>query len=360
MAATCATNPVESPQINSLSMPIILSTLLSALAIALILRAPLTRHGMDLPNERSLHSRPTPRIGGLGILVSIALASLTFRPAVPSQIWAALALIVTVSLIDDLRGLRAGIRMPLHLLAATTVAIAAFPTASWPFLMLASVTVAWLINLYNFMDGSDGLAGGQAFFGFGTLAIAALQANDLGIATIAAIVAGASLGFLLYNFPPARIFMGDAGSTSLGLLAGALGGLGVARDLWHPAFPAIAFLPFIFDGSATLLMRISRGEKVWQAHRDHAYQKLNMTGLGHRKTALVYYGLMIASALVGLASLRPGAGWMATAGLLTAFLLAYGMVQRTWNQRQSIAASSKVETASYPATENASDKTRHQ
>ena len=324
-----------------------LACTLSILALWLILRSPLANRGLDLPNERSLHSRPTPRIGGLGILVAIALASIIFRPALPWPIWAALALIVAVSLIDDLGGLRAGIRMPLHLVAATTVAIAAFPDASWPFWLLATVTVAWLINLYNFMDGSDGLAGGQAFFGFGTLAIAALQSNDLGLATAATIVSGAALGFLVFNFPPARIFMGDAGSTSLGLLAGALGGLGVARNLWHPIFPAIAFLPFIFDGSATLLMRMGQGKKVWQAHRDHAYQRLNMSGFGHRNTALVYYGLMFASGLMALYSLRPDAGWAATAGLLMAFLLAYGMAQRSWNRRQSGVSQSQADGATH-------------
>jgi len=326
-------------------MPFLFSTLICILALWLILRSPLAHRGLDLPNERSLHSRPTPRIGGLGILAAIALALLTFRPALPWPIWAALALIVAVSFIDDLGGLRAGIRMPLHLIAAATVAIAAFPEASWPFWLLATVTVAWLINLYNFMDGSDGLAGGQAVFGFGTLAIAALQANDPGIATSAAIIAGAALGFLMFNFPPARIFMGDAGSTSLGLLAGALGGLGVARNLWHPVFPAIAFMPFIFDGSATLLMRMGQGKKVWQAHRDHAYQRLNMSGFGHRNTAFVYYGLMLASGLVALYSLQPDAGWIATAALLTAFLFAYGMVQRSWNRRQSPFSQSHADDA---------------
>jgi len=332
-------------------MPFLLSTLVCILALWLILRSPLANRGLDLPNERSLHSHPTPRIGGLGIVAAIVLASLTYRPALPWPIWAALALIVAVSFIDDLGGLRAGIRMPLHLVAATTVAIGAFPDASWPFWLLATVTVAWMINLYNFMDGSDGLAGGQAVFGFGTLAIAALQANDPGIATGAAIVAGAALGFLAFNFPPARVFMGDAGSTSLGLLAGALGGLGVARNLWHPVFPAIAFLPFIFDASATLLMRMGQGKKVWQAHRDHAYQRLNMSGFGHRNTALLYYGLMLASALIALFSLQPDAGWAATAGLLTVFLLAYGIVQRSWNRRQLAVSPSHADNAPHKTPE---------
>ena len=326
-------------------MHFLLPTLVCILALWLILRSPLANRSLDLPNERSLHSHPTPRIGGLGILVAIVLGSIIFRPDLPWPIWGALALIVGVSFIDDLGGLRAGIRMPLHLVAATTVAIAAFPDASWPFWLLATVTVAWLINLYNFMDGSDGLAGGQAVFGFGTLAIAALRAGDPDIASAAAIVAGAALGFLVFNFPPARIFMGDTGSTSLGLLAGALGGLGVARGLWHPVFPAIAFLPFIFDGSATLLMRMSQGKKVWQAHRDHAYQRLNMSGFGHRNTALVYYGLMLASGLMALYSLRPGAGWASTAGLLMVFMLAYGMVQRSWNRRQSAISHSHADDA---------------
>jgi UDP-N-acetylmuramyl pentapeptide phosphotransferase/UDP-N-acetylglucosamine-1-phosphate transferase len=156
-------------------------------------------------------------------------------------------------------------------------------------------------NLYNFMDGSDGLAGGMALFGFGFYGVAAAWAGDPSFALLCLSVAGAALGFLFFNFPPARIFMGDCGSVPLGFLAAALGVIGWHNHYWPAWFPALVFSPFVVDASVTLVRRGSRGERVWRAHRSHYYQRLVQAGWGHRNTGLMEYALMIVCGLAALA-----------------------------------------------------------
>jgi len=165
------------------------------------------------------------------------------------------------------------------------------------------IAMVWMVNLYNFMDGSDGLAGGMAIFGFSAYGIAAYYGLDIRLAMMNAIIVFASLAFLLFNFNPARIFMGDSGSIPLGFLAAALGLVGYQRGLWPYWFPIIVFSPFIVDATLTLLKRLLHGEKIWHAHRSHYYQRLVQMGLGHRKTAIFEYCLMAfmaASAILGL------------------------------------------------------------
>jgi UDP-GlcNAc:undecaprenyl-phosphate GlcNAc-1-phosphate transferase len=127
--------------------------------------------------------------------------------------------------------------------------------------------------------------------------------------------------------------MGDAGSTALGYLAGAIGVLGAVRGLWSPAFPVLVFLPFVFDATATLVVRLARGRRVWEAHREHAYQRLNMSGFGHRRTALAYWALMAGCAAVALAVRDDGR--LVLAVLLVALACLYHGVQRYWIRRLS-------------------------
>ena len=157
--------------------------------------------------------------------------------------------------------------------------------------VLALATM-WVTNLYNFMDGSDGLAGGMALFGFGAYALAAWLAGDAVFVVVAASIAAAAAAFLVFNFPPAKVFMGDAGSIPLGFLAAALGILGWRAGHWPLWFPVLVFSPFIIDASVTLARRLLRGERVWRAHRSHYYQRLVQLGWGHRNTALAEYALM--------------------------------------------------------------------
>jgi UDP-N-acetylmuramyl pentapeptide phosphotransferase/UDP-N-acetylglucosamine-1-phosphate transferase len=169
-------------------------------------------------------------------------------------------------------------------------------------LIVLTLAVAWITNLYNFMDGSDGLAGGMALIGFSAYAIGAWTAGQNALAMLCSAIGAGAAAFLLHNFHPARIFLGDAGSIPLGFLAATLGILGWRNDAWPLWFPLLVFGPFIADATITLLKRLIRGERVWRAHRKHYYQRMVLMGLGHRGTALVLYLLMLvcaAAALVG-------------------------------------------------------------
>ncbi|RQS34584.1 glycosyl transferase [Burkholderia sp. Bp8992] len=280
--------------------------LVAAIASTAILRGLLAtglawRLATDIPNDRSLHTLPTPRVGGWGIVPVCVVALLALAP----RLWliaAAAAGLAAMSQIDDRRGLPARVRFSAHL-AAVVALIVVFPVdAPWWLLAGVGFAMVWLTNLYNFMDGADGLAGGMALFGFGGYAVAALggahPSPDLVVAGAA--VAGAALGFLLLNFHPARLFLGDAGSIPLGFLAGALGYWGWRTDVWPIWFPAMVFAPFIADASVTLLRRLLRGEKFWQAHREHYYQRMVRSGVSHGRTALYWYLIMLAGIIVAV------------------------------------------------------------
>jgi UDP-N-acetylmuramyl pentapeptide phosphotransferase/UDP-N-acetylglucosamine-1-phosphate transferase len=278
----------------------VLSMLMACLSLAIFLRTPLRNLLLDRPNSRSLHNRPVPRIGGLGILFALSASVIVRGTTLPWPIWCALMMVVGVSLLDDQRSVSAALRLPVHLAAGALVAWVTLPQASILWVVVLTVALAWLINLYNFMDGSDGLAGTQSVVGFGAMALVAHWGGDPSLACTCAALAGGALGFLVFNWPPARVFMGDAGSTALGTLAGAIGAWGVHRGLWLPSFPVLAFFPFIFDASLTLADRVWRRQPIWQAHRDHAYQRLILSGWGHRNTLLVYSLWMMACAGVAL------------------------------------------------------------
>ncbi|WP_269510006.1 MraY family glycosyltransferase [Burkholderia sp. IMCC1007] len=294
----------------------------------------------DIPNDRSLHTLPTPRVGGWGIVPVCVVTLLALAP----HLWliaAAAAALAAMSQIDDRRGLPARVRFSAHL-AAVVALIAVFP-ADAPWWLLAGIgfVMVWLTNLYNFMDGADGLAGGMALFGFGAYAVAALTAatpsSDLTVAGAA--VAGAAFGFLLLNFHPARLFLGDAGSIPLGFLAGALGYWGWRGSVWPIWFPALVFAPFIADASVTLLRRLLRGEKFWEAHREHYYQRMVRAGVGHRRTALYWYLIMLAGIIVavwarGRPELQQWLSFFAWYGVLACLGL---VVDMRWRRFQSAA-----------------------
>jgi UDP-N-acetylmuramyl pentapeptide phosphotransferase/UDP-N-acetylglucosamine-1-phosphate transferase len=191
-----------------------------------------------------------------------------------------------------------------------------------------------MINLYNFMDGSDGLAGGMALIGFTGYGIGAMLASDAPLATTCFVVAGAAAGFLIHNFHPARVFLGDAGSIPLGLLAGALGLLGHTRGHWPAWFPVLVFAPFVLDATVTLLRRLLRGERIWQAHRAHYYQRLVMSGFGHRRTALAEYMVMTCSALIALiARASPNTTqWLVITAAFCAYAFLMVLIDRRWRR----------------------------
>ena len=156
----------------------------------------------------------------------------------------------------------------------------------------------WMINLYNFMDGMDGFAGGMTVIGFGTLAVIGVE-HQL-FMTMNLLVVSATCGFLLFNFPPAKIFMGDVGSSSLGFLAAGFSLWGNYEGIFPLWIALLIFSPFIVDATVTLLHRLFRGEKVWQAHKFHYYQRLVELGWGHKRTVLWEYVLMGACSISAL------------------------------------------------------------
>ena len=280
---------------------------------------------MDLPNQRSLHEMPVPRTGGAGIMAGVAFGWAIAWTAPLLPLLGLALLLSALSLLDDFRGLSASLRFCIHILtAALSVGLGPALPGGYIGAAVAVLALVWMTNLYNFMDGSNGLAGGMALFGFGFYAIAAWLAGASSLSAAAACVAAAAGGFLFFNFGTARIFMGDTGSIPLGFLAAALGLAGWQEGLWPLAFPLLVFSPFIVDASVTLLKRLWRGEKVWQAHREHYYQRLIRLGMGHRNTALAEYGLMLAcggSALLSLDAPYPiqialGMAWLALYGFI--------------------------------------------
>jgi UDP-N-acetylmuramyl pentapeptide phosphotransferase/UDP-N-acetylglucosamine-1-phosphate transferase len=306
--------------------------LASALLIAAMLASGRTG-ALDQPNQRSLHTRPVPRSGGLGIL----LATMIGRVAASAPVWlaGAVVLVASVSWLDDQRHLPILLRFAGHFAAAGIVAWSGGLPA-WPLWAMAAALLAmvWLTNLYNFMDGINGLAGGMAVFGFGTLALGAQAAGASDAALLAGCIAAGAVGFLLFNFDPARIFMGDVGSITLGFLAAILGFDGVRRELWPLWFPIMAFSPFIVDASVTLLRRGLRGERVWQAHREHYYQRLVRMGWSHRRTALAEYALMASMAALALL-LRAAPTMLQVLGLIAGaavYLVLAFDVDRRWRQ----------------------------
>ena len=321
-----------------------------AAILARILANPASRMNiLDHPNERSLHDTPMPRTGGIAIVLAVALvlAGGYLTAQISSSIgWLAVAalLVASVSLVDDLRGLALRYRLIVHLVAATLLSYTGLHVAgevwpgglpAWPWWVsrfLAVLVIVWMINLYNFMDGMDGFAGGMAVIGFGALGVQGWLVGANEYALINLVIVAATGGFLVFNFPPARIFMGDTGSATLGLLAATMALWGARDDVLPLWTSLLIFSPFIVDATVTLIRRILRGERFWQAHKTHYYQRLVQMGWGHRKTVLAEYVLMAGCAVsaVFAVSLMPVMQW----GIIIFWVLVYAVlmvwVDRLW------------------------------
>ena len=317
-----------------------MAVIASLLILRIVLSPAVRERFLDRPNERSLHVQPTPRAGGLGLLAGIAATWWAF-PGLRTIGVLAFAL-AAVSILDDLRGLPQGLRFLAHALAAIAAVILGLGDLPLPLQAAVAFSIVWMTNLYNFMDGSNGLAGGMAVAGFGAYAIAAALAGESDLALGCACVAAAALGFLRFNFHPARIFMGDVGSIPLGFLAAAVGLAGWTAGAWPWWFPAVVFSPFVVDATVTLLRRMLRGERFWQAHRSHYYQRLILMGWTHRRTALAEYALMLVVAALALAVRE--APFVVQAGALVVLAIGYlalaAGVDRRWRafQRGAVAA----------------------
>lgn len=270
----------------------------SALATALMLRL-LRWRLIDIPNHRSSHLAPTPKGGGIAIVLCTVAAAFYLDGLTPATagnglLYPALAglVIAAISFIDDVRPLAPGLRLAVQLMCAAAVLWLLAPTLrigitsywlpGYLALPLAGGWLVWMTNLYNFMDGIDGLAAVQGILAGGGLF---LLGGSSSLALLALFVAAACLGFLLFNFPPARLFMGDTGSAFLGFMFGFLAlaeGAATQHGLW---LWLILLAGFVSDASCTLANRLFRGQKIYQAHRSHVYQRFvqRQEGLLHHR-----------------------------------------------------------------------------
>ena len=282
---------------------------------------------LDIPNERSSHTAPTPRGGGAAIaLVVLALtAVLGVAGLVAASIAVAVIggglMVATVGWLDDRRSVGAGARAAVHFCAAFWVVfwIGGVPELTWSGhsvhvgvvgSLLAVLAIVWATNLYNFMDGIDGLASVEAITTGVAGAFILSLADSYGLASLAAIVAGTAAGFLVWNWMPARIFMGDVGSGFLGFVFGTLAVASerTSRVPWHVWL--MLLLVFAADATATLVRRVARGDAWYAAHRRHAYQRLVQSGLSHAQVVrrVAVLNVLLAGLAVGV-FVQPTLAW---------------------------------------------------
>ncbi len=281
---------------------------------------------LDLPNARSLHAAPKPRSGGLAIFSGIVVGYLALAmegalPDVMIVVTGCTTLVFIVSIVDDVCHVSPVLRLAVHAAAALGLVAAGLVSGNLALpgleirlpatvgTVLTVLFVVWMTNLYNFMDGMDGFAGGMGAIGFAACAVLAMLGGSAGLALAGGVVALACAGFLCFNFPPARIFMGDAGASVLGFAAAALL---LAADQAQ-AFPLwigiLVFSPFVADATLTLFRRAWRRERIWEAHCSHCYQRLVQLGWSHRRTTLWAYALMFACAASALLLVHAASGW---------------------------------------------------
>lgn len=301
----------------------------SWIGVALFRKWSLNRNLLDIPNERSSHSTPVPRGGGLVIvlacLIGYGIISAIFHTPFSLGYFAGALLIAIVSWIDDLYSLTFWKRLVVHFAAAAILLadLGVWQQLSVPFMaselslgpviggLLTIIWVVWLLNAYNFMDGIDGLAALQAVIAGIGWAVLGIVLHLDGLFLLAGIFSAASLGFLLHNWPPARIFMGDVGSAFLGFTLAAFPLLARAEARQElPVLPllAVAFVwLFIFDTVFTLMRRLLRGERVWEAHRGHVYQRMVIDGVSHRSVTVMYgAAAVLVTCCTTLALIFPG------------------------------------------------------
>ncbi len=299
----------------TLGLPVLLvvTFALGALGTRAALGYARRRGVLDLPGRRSSHARPTPRGGGIAIAgaATVAAVALLAGGALPTWtglVWLGVLAVAVVGWIDDHRPLGVGVRLAVHLAAGGWILwwIPGIP-AFWPLWAALILATAWTINLYNFMDGIDGLAAAEAVFVFAAAGWMMAQ-PAAGLRELAWGVAAAGCGFLLYNHPPARIFMGDVGSAFLGAAAAALAVAGWAVGALAWWMWLILGAVFWVDASYTLFVRTVSGQRIWEAHRSHAYQILARRWRSHgRVTALVsFYNVFWLLPLAGWAQREPG------------------------------------------------------
>lgn len=312
------------------------AVLCSAVATGLVRRYALSSGLLDHPNARSSHSQPTPRGGGLAIVLTVLAGTvyLTFG-VIDSSIGLAMItgglVVAVVGYLDDRRGLSARSRVIVHLVAtglslwildADLLHRSMLPFVHESIMILVvALAIVWSINLFNFMDGIDGLAASQAAFFAGASGVLVLFQGERGFSFLLLLSAGSCIGFLLWNRPPAKIFLGDVGSGFLGFWLAALAlalHLEGSLKIWTSI---ILMSLFISDATTTLLVRVAKGQRWYEAHRSHAYQRLSRRWNSHAKVSGLLWMLNLAAVLpIAILSLVfPSAAPMVALGTLASF-----------------------------------------
>ncbi len=305
-----------------------------------VLRSLIRLEVYDRPNPRSSHAQPRPRGGGLALVPVVLftwIAAASWLDAAPRGFWlvlAAAAGLAVVSWFDDLKGLAAGLRLAVQALAVA-IGLAAMEGGGAVFQGLlpplldrvaAALLWLWFVNLFNFMDGIDGIAGVEASsLGLGLVLVGVLAGWPDASVALPALLAAATLGFLVWNWAPAKLFLGDVGSVALGYLLGwLLLGAAVNGD-WAAA--AILPLYYLADATITLVKRGARGAKVWRAHREHFYQRAVQGGASHGRVAIQVLACnAVLIVLAGAAAV--GYPWTALAGAVLAVAVLLAALER--------------------------------
>jgi UDP-GlcNAc:undecaprenyl-phosphate GlcNAc-1-phosphate transferase len=281
---------------------------------------------MDVPNERSSHARPVPKSGGIAIVATFVVGSLVmYFVADVARIddryfWgyvvSAVAL-AAVSFVDDVLQKTFLAKVATQLLCVGVVLVSgvvlhrlAIPglgevQLGWTGYVLTFLWILGLTNAYNFMDGLDGLAGGVAVIAAGFLCAIALSQKSVFVYISSYVLLAGAAGFLVFNFPPAKIFMGDVGSAFLGFTFATLAVIGSSLDLGRLSFYIVPMLlfHFIFDTFFTFFRRLARRERVHEAHRTHLYQLLNRIGYSHRAVSLFHYAVTVVQGIAAYISI---------------------------------------------------------
>jgi UDP-N-acetylmuramyl pentapeptide phosphotransferase/UDP-N-acetylglucosamine-1-phosphate transferase len=323
-------------------VPAILAFLLplgaTALGVRLLLPWLAARAVLDQPNERSSHTHPTPRGGGIVVVAVLVISFWVIQVATGAPLWrlavltGAIGVLAAVSWLDDRRGAGMGLRLGAQLaaVAAGLIAIGIEPLAArlgapaWLVGIPLALAWMWFVNLYNFMDGIDGITGVEtACIGVGLVALAVVTLGSVaGQALSGLALAGAAIGFLVWNWHPARIFLGDVGSVPLGYIVGGLLIQATIAGNWAAAL--ILPLYYLADATIILFARALAGRKPWEAHKSHFYQRAHQGGLSHGQVSLCIGSLNIV--LIALAA-AAGLGWswlaLALAAGAVALMLTY-------------------------------------
>jgi Fuc2NAc and GlcNAc transferase len=297
---------------------------------------------LDVPNSRSSHIRPVPRGGGVAIVAAfiVALVALAGNAPLLVVVVPGASAVAAIGWFDDRRGASPRVRAAVHLVAAIWAVawLGGLPGLQFgtghiplgPFgAVLAVVGVVWFLNLFNFMDGIDGIAASQAVLIGLVAGLIAWLNDDRSLATAWLLLAGSAAGFMVWNWPPARIFMGDVGSGFLGYCMAVLALFGERSGSVPLAAWIVLVAVFGFDATVTLVRRLIHGERVYEAHRRHAYQRAVVSGFTHRTVTLAAAALTTLLGVAALvAALRPEAMWPVLLVAFLALCAVYAVVER--------------------------------